>query len=491
MDRAAIVDRLLEEPGATLAETHGSWVVITGDRVLKIKKPVKWSFLDYRSLEKRHEACREEVRVNQTLAPEIYLGVRPVLERDGQPVLGELGETGDDAIEFCVEMKRFEEHDTMAARLAAGALEQSDILSVGAAIADFHARAERCNGVPAVAAFRTRIDEDLADLDRARVPGGIEEAAGFAGGLLLRCGEEIESRAQDGLLRDGHGDLRAQHVVLGSPILIVDRIEFDPQLRRVDVADDLSFLLMDLESRGGGWAADALACAYSDAGGRLAGASLAAGFAWRRALVRVKVALLRSDRSRAQALLELASRLAWRSRLPAVVAVCGPPASGKSTLARALGAVAGAEVLSSDVVRKKMVGVEPTERAPRSAYDPAVSDRVYAELARQAGDPTRSQAIVLDATYRHASDRESLQAAIDGAVTWVWCDPPAEELARRAVARERESIRVSDADAAVAADLAARFEPVTGERVIRLTSADGTDAQLQTLASRLDRSWAT
>lgn len=486
MDGAAIVERLLQVPGATLTETHASWVVLTGDRVLKIKKPVQWSFLDYRSLEKRLAACREEVRINQALAPQIYLGVRPILVRNGGVVLGERGES-DGAVEFCVEMKRFDEDATVAARLAAGSLGKRDMAAVGSALAAFHDRAERCHLPSAVDALRDRIEADLSDLENAGVPGGVAEHRAFGDGLVRRCAEELASRAAAGSIRDGHGDLRADHVVLGQPILIVDRIEFDPDLRRVDVADDFAFLLMDLESRGGKWAADELVAAYSKAGGNLAGRALGAGFAWRRALVRAKVALLRGDDERAAELLDLTARFAWRSRISGVVVVCGPPASGKSTLANTLGRAADVEVVSSDLTRKDLLGIGQHDRAPASAYSPEVDSRVYASLLRRAADTGGSQPLILDATYRHEPQRGRLEATVGAPVTWVWCDPPVGVRAVRAKERMRDTERISDADEATSDRLAGEFEPLSGSHVVHLTSAGEPSELLAQLANELDR----
>ena len=207
---------------------------------------------------------------------------------------------------------------------------------------------------------------------RRSVPGSTMPS-GSPRAVLAGRRAELRRRAAAGLVRDGHGDLRAEHVVLERGIEIVDCVEFDPALREIDVGLDLAFLVMDLMRRDERLAA-ALVSAYREAGGDPGDDALVAFFAAQRALIRAKVALVRAGqvdgadaarrRADAAALLELAGRLGWRVRLGAAAIVCGAAASGKSTLAAALAERAGATVLSSDIVRKELVGVPATARAP-------------------------------------------------------------------------------------------------------------------------------
>ena len=485
MDGGDIVGSLAAECGGEIRETHGSWVVVCATRAWKVKKPVRWSFLDYTTLTARLAACREEVRVNAALAPGIYLGVRPVLEVGGSALLGPVGSEAD-AIEYVVEMRRFDEHATMAARVAAGHLTRDDVVAAIRRIAAFHAGAEPCAVADPIGALRDRLAADLEDLDGLDVPGGTAAPRRFADGFLRREAVNIVARAKAGLIRDGHGDLRADHVVLGDPPAIVDRLEFDAALRCTDVADDLAFLAMDLESRGARWAADEIAPAYAAAGGTPAPRQLAAGFAWHRAIVRAKVALIASDRSRAAELLALADRLAWRARSSAVIVVCGPPASGKSTLARDLSDRFETTVISSDRVRKGLLGLAPADRAATDAYTPKVSRRVYAELARQARVAReRDGGAIVDATFGRREDRARFAAGLGGAVLWIWCDPPQDVLARRAAARMSDPGRESDADPAVAATLARAFEPLDElepSSVLRLGEPTSVAATLEVIA---------
>jgi predicted kinase len=312
--------------------------------------------------------------------------------------------------------------------------------------------------------------------------------------------EELVARARRGLVRDGHGDLRSEHVVLEQGIEIVDCVEFDPALRQIDTALDVAFLAMDLMRRDRGLAA-ALVDGYREAGGDPGDDVLVAFFAAQRALIRAKVALIRArqvagaDRARreadAAALLALAGRLGWEIRLGRLVVICGPAASGKTTLAAALAARSGARVVSSDVVRKGLLGLAPTARAPPSAYDPEMNRRTYAALGRETAQHLGAgRSVLVDATFRFASDRDVFAAALGrGDPLWIECRAPEATVARRAAARVRTPRHISDADPAVAAATVAEFEPLTQvppDRRIAVATVAGSGAAVTAARRMLD-----
>jgi predicted kinase len=246
-------------------------------------------------------------------------------------------------------------------------------------------------------------------------------------------------------------------------------VEFDPALRHIDTGLDVGFLFMDLLRRDERLAR-VLIVAYREAGGDPGDAALLSFFAAQRALIRAKVALMRAGqvsgadaqrrRTEAHGLLELAGRLGWALRLGPVAIVCGPAASGKSTLAAALAARSGATVLSSDPVRKDLFAIAPTERAPAAAYTPEANRRTYSELGRRAAElAAAGEPVVVDATFRYAADREAFGQIRDA--VWIECRAPAEVLARRAAARLEDPARVSDADAAIAVRQLLEWEPLT------------------------------
>ena len=475
-------------PGVEVRETHASWVLLAGDRALKIKKPVRFSFLDYSTLERRLEACRREVAVNAALAPGIYRGVRALVREGDALTVGRWGPV-EDAVEYAVEMRRFDEGATMAARLATGDVSTSRLEEVARIIAGFHAHAPRCAGGGA-AAFAERVGRDLDDLAGEPHVGAWRR---FARGLLRRTQDELDARRARGLVRDGHGDLRAEHVVFEERVLIVDRIEFDDALRCTDVASDLAFLAMDLEAHGARWAAQRLRSAYLAAGADPGSGTLFTGLMWQRALVRLKVAGLAGDREGAERMRDLAESLAWRSRAPAALLVAGPPASGKSTLAAAVGGATGLPVVSSDVVRKQLLGLEPHERAGDAAYDEETTARTYRALGRTAARALqRDGGVIVDATLRSRRLRAAILGALHDAesVALFICEAPPELLVRRAAARAGRATAISDAGPAVAVALAEGFEPpdeLDEERVCHVRTDRPVTELLGDVAAWLDR----
>jgi aminoglycoside phosphotransferase family enzyme/predicted kinase len=488
---ASIVERLEAALPAPVErrETHTAWVVLSGERALKVRKPVRFPFLDYSTRARRLAVALEEVRVNAALAPGLYRGVRALLERDGRLEVGPYGPS-ESAVDHAVEMRRFDEAATMAALGAAGLLRGEQVDAVARLLARFHAEAERCEG--GARPFAARVRAEVRELAALAGPDRARER--FAEAALARHAAQLDARAARGLCREGHGDLRAEHVVLEDPPLIVDRIEFDRSLRRIDVGSDVAFLAMDLEARGCRWAAERLVAAYVRAGGDPGDARLRALFAWQRALVRAKVALLRGDEGEAAGLLALAQRLAWRARLGGVVLVSGPPASGKSTLAAELARASGLPLLASDATRKALFGHAPAMRLPDAAYRDEVTRAVYRLLGLRAAWACAAHGgAIVDATGRTRALRRTLTGHLGdaGPLLALACEAPAALRRERALARLADPNRASDAGPDVARRLAERFEPlVRGEDgvadVVAVDCAQPPQAQLDALAARLD-----
>lgn len=464
-------------------ETHISRVLLTRDRAFKFKKPVRLPFVDYGTLERRHAFCREEVRLNRRLAPDIYRGVRAVVPATDGIELASEG--ADGAVDYVVEMRRYDERCTLAQQLTAGSAGEAEVRAVGQRLAEFHAAADRPpHPESAVPAFRAMVAENFATL--RTLGADVDDAERLAEAMIAGRHRELERRALAGLVRDGHGDLRAEHVVLERGIEIVDCVEFDPALRQIDVGLDLAFLVMDLLRCDESLAA-ALVRAYRAAGGDPGDDALITFFAAQRALIRAKVALVRATqvdaadaarrRADANALLALAARLGWGLRLGPAAIVCGPAASGKSTLAAALAERAGAIVLASDAVRKELVGIAPTARAPADAYKPAMNRRTYATLGARARDRVGAgERVIVDATFRFAADRGAFADAFADAadLMWIECRAPADVLAARAAARCGRP-GVSDAGASVAVRQVQEWEPIDApDHLLVRTDRDGT-----------------
>jgi uncharacterized protein len=484
-----------------VVETHISWVFLAGDRAFKLRKPVVFPFLDYGTLERRRHMCEEEVRLGRRLAPTVYLGVRPLLKGDTGWTLGE---TGVEGAEYVVEMRRFDERLTLAALQRAGAVDAGTMRAVAARVAAFHdGAAHPSPGSFDPEAVAATVSENFSTLIQYEHVLGRATLAGahrFAVAFLHAHSDLLEQRSEQGFVRDCHGDLRAEHVLVEDDgVAVFDPVEFDPSLREIDTSADLAFLVMDLMDVGADDLADTLVREYEAAGGDHGGEPLLYFYAAYRALVRAKVACLRAGElppadARSQSLGEarrfvgLARRLAWRARRPLVLVVCGGSAAGKTHLAEALSDLSGLPHLSSDVVRKELAGVDPTQRAPLKSYTGAESIATYRELGTRTAR-LASSGVIVDATFRRRSDRAAFTGAFPGDALYVECRAPAAVTAERAARRESDPDRVSDATPAIAARQLAEFEPldeVSPDRHLALRTDRPLEALLDELEASLD-----
>jgi aminoglycoside phosphotransferase family enzyme/predicted kinase len=445
---------------AEIEETHISWVFLTGDRAFKVKKPVVLPFVDYGTPARRLAMCRAEVELNRRLAPDVYLGVRSLVPAGGGRL--ELGAEDDpDAVDYAVEMRRYAADATLAARLAAGTAGRAELTAVGERLARFHAKAQRCPTMNGAEAAKRAVDDNFASLrsllQQQSERRALARAERFASAFLTRAWDELQRRGASGMVRDCHGDLRLEHVLLESGVDVVDCVEFNAGLRQIDVAADLAFLVMELHEAGRPDLAAVLARAYRTAGGDPGSDALLAFFAAYRAQVRAKVALTRGTQLapgaaaagegvHASALLRLGERLQWDARTPLVVVIAGVAASGKTTLAQALADESGFAHLNSDVVRKRRAGLAPTDRAPRALYSEETNRATYAALGRRAAE-TAKTGVVVDATFRNRADRDVFCERLPTGTPLlvVECRAPADVLLARADARARQTNGASDA----------------------------------------------
>jgi uncharacterized protein len=489
-------------------ETHISWVFLAGDRAYKLKKPLVLPFLDYGTRQRRREMCRDEVRLNRRLAPDLYLGVRAVAaSAEGLALAAE-----DDprAVDYLVEMRRFDERYTLAAKLERGELKRAEVVALARVLAGFHARARRVAGISVpVLAVERRMTENFHELlaiveQRAEIEW-VLALERFAHAFVVAYAQMLDARARRGFVREVHGDIRVEHVLLDETLQVVDCIEFDRGLRELDVADDLAFLVMDLVANGGERFARTLVRAYRDAGGDPGEDRLLAFYAAYRALVRAKVSLLRAaqhpasssehgrESAAARDLLALAERFAWRARLPLVIVLCGVPAVGKSHLAQALAEVSRLPHLSSDVTRKRLAGIRPHQRATSAVYSTDFNRMTYAELGRRAARGTAAcGGALVDATFRRRADRDAFADAFGHAapLLFVECRAPARVLAERAAQRDRQPGRVSDASLSVVVRESSAWEALDElppEAHVTLRSDRRVEAQLEDLRALLDR----
>lgn len=490
-------------PTVRVHETHASLVFLAGDRAYKIKKPVRLAFLDYSTLAARHAACLEEVRINRELAPDIYLGVSAIVRASGGGFrFASEGTPG--AVEYAVVMRRFDEAHTLQGAIRARSLTRTQICQVARRLADFH------NHAPALAVgspaqlLKTWM-ANIEEIERLDTPPEwrMEVMRGFGEAFVSAHAREIELRGEQGCVRDGHGDLRCEHVLLGPPVRVVDRIEFDPTLRQLDVACDLAFLTMDLEAHRRHGAAQNLVRAYRRAGGSPGSNQLRDFYGAYWALVRAKVALIAAasgagrarwrEEARAGRLWKLAERLCWRARSPVAIAVCGTAASGKSTLAAELSRRSGFPVVSSDAVRKRHAGLEATERARPEHYTGDFTKTTYELLTRSSlSRLDRKGAVIVDATCHTKSERAQLFESLhrSGATFLVVrCKVTLQTALERASARMQSPGRISDATPQIVAEQFARFEALSeipAASALVLDTEQDLDAQVAELAIAVD-----
>ena len=461
-------------------ETHASVVFLAGDRAYKVKKPVRMPFLDYSTRARRRRFCEAEVQLNARFAPDVYLGVRAVVDRGGELALADPDDPA--AVEYVVAMRRLDDDSTLERLVERGAADASLAVRVGTLVADIHLSAPRAPAgywSAAYVAERLRENFDTTESDIAVLVDRltVDSVRRFSDTFVRTHGDLLDRRAAGGMVRDVHGDLRAEHIVLEHDrLIIVDCIEFDDRLRRIDVIADLAFLTMDLERLAAVELAAAVQRSYAARTGDPDLHVLLPFYACYRAWVRAKVSSLRlaqlppddparaSLQERARQLFGLAQRLVWRARLPLVLVVCGVGGAGKSTLSAKLHQRSGLPHLSSDRVRKEQAGVRFDDRAPPESYDAEHTRHVYAELADRAAAAVRSHGgAIVDATFSMRAHRAALAARLvdTGArVLWLECTAPHEVLRQRGAARERGAEHGSDATwPVIAAQLESR-EPL-------------------------------
>lgn len=483
----------------TVLQTHISVVCLLGERVYKLKKAVRLPFLDFSTKERRLRFCREEVRLNRRLCPDTYLGVVP-LRRTGDglrfgAVLADGAGPDPDVIDHAVLMRRLPEERMLDRLLQTGAVDREPIEALARLVARFHRGADRGPAVQQAGAPDRLRELALANFTELRGMPDHGLPAELLAALERRTAADFDrilpqlrQRAERGLVVDGHGDLHARNICLTEPPTIYDCIEFEPGFRCGDVATENAFLVMDLRYRGAGGLARAYVAAYAEASGDTDQGTLLPTLVSYRAMVRAKVAALTArdpdlsaadrDGAHASALrhLRLAAAAAAEAPPPTWILVCGPPASGKSSLCELLHRAAGWPHLSTDVVRKELAGVLPTQPLPAECYAPGWSDRTYAELlvrAQRAAAPV----VLLDGNFATPARRAQAAAAARAAGARLWCalvDVDAATAQQRAAARQRAGGSTSDADAAVAARLRAAF--------VRPTAGEG--LPLQTLAGQ-------
>ncbi len=436
--------------------THISHLFFAGELVFKVKKAVRFSFLDYSTLKKRRHFLQEELRLNRRLAPSVYIGVMPITFDDLGWRLGGWAEP----VEYTLVMRRLPDKRMLPSLLETAQVTPAMMRELAELLACFHREAERVNGITPQcygATVQKQWNDNLADLERfvgelfdAESVGAIQK---FAGDFIAQHGGLFARRAEQGWIRDVHGDLHAEHICFAPEgIQIFDCVEFDPRLRHCDLASEIAFLLMDVEMRGGNDLLDPFLRRYGELIIDPEAGELLPFWKCYRALVRAKISALRGKGGfdMARRYFNHAVRLVYQSHRPFIVMVSGLTGSGKSTLARALSERTGMVLLQSDMIRKELAGRTGRQTAPYSEgiYSPAMTEKTYTTMARRAERLiAQGKGVIVDATFGRRAQREKIIrfAAKQGiAAFMIHCSVDEQTIQTRLAAREAEGKDISD-----------------------------------------------
>ncbi|OGI39009.1 MAG: hypothetical protein A2140_02235 [Candidatus Muproteobacteria bacterium RBG_16_62_13] len=496
-----------------LVETHISWVLLTGRYAYKIKKPVDLGFLDFSTLDKRHHFCVEELRLNRRLAPEIYLAVVPITGTLANPRLGGTGTP----IEYAVQMREFPQEAQLDRVLARGALRFEHIEDLAARLAEFHRHATVADsdssfGTPEhvwqpVHENFLQIGARISEAQRRP----LERLERWSQTAFEQLKNDFAARKHAGFVRECHGDAHlANMVLIDNRVVPFDCLEFNDNLRWIDVMNEVAFTVMDLEVAGGASLprdprlgpigddrgqkifARRFLNAYLEHSGDYDGLRLLRFYQVYRALVRAKVSVIRLSQpglsraereqieSKYRGYADLAERYT-RTSAPALIITHGLSGTGKSTVTQALVEHVDAIRVRSDVERKRLHGLTAGERSGSGLnagiYTADASQRTYAHLAELARTILAAgHTAVIDATFLRRAQRDRLRtlAAERGVPFVILAIEASEETLRRRVAgRERAARDASEAGLAVLAQQRAGAEPLGADELAFALAIDG------------------
>jgi len=462
-----------------MLETHISWIFLAGRYAYKVKKPVNFGFLDFSELSKRRWFCQEELRLNRRLAPALYLDVVAIGGSAEAPVFG-----AEPAIEYAVKMRRFAAGKTLDAMLGHGRLTPAMIDDLARSIADFH------QGLPAADGDFGRAEQILAPaLENFRQLSALsaDDACRELGELQVLCQAEFERcqsildlRHQQGMIRECHGDLHLGNIVLlRSKPTPFDGIEFNPELRWIDVINDIAFLVMDLQHQGRGDLAYRFLNAYLQHSGDYPGIQVLRFYLAYRAMVRAKVCALSAAQGQAAAMTEsqryvALTRQLLTNRRPVLMITHGLPGCGKTTLSQIVLERFGAIRLRSDVERKRLFGLQAAQNSRAHGidmYTRQATERTYRHLLSQSRLILQSGfPVIVDAAFLQPEERRMFrdlaqELALPFIILSIQLDD--EVAARRLVQRQISNQDASEADVEVFRFLQAHSEPLAAEEAER------------------------
>ena len=494
--------------GLQLLETHISWVILTGEYVYKIKKAVNFGFLDYSTLEKRNFYCQEELRLNRRFAPQLYLDVVAISGTAEWPSLREGGEP----IEYAVRMKQFPQSGLLSALAASNALMPETIDALALLVSAMHATVDRADqhagrGLPDDIHHwvMENFEHIRPALHEAQQLQQLQQIESWCRQEFDDKQAALERRRCDGFVRECHGDLHLGNLtIIDGRITPFDGIEFNPQLRWIDVISEIAFLVMDIRDRGYPRLAARLLNAYLQHTGDYSGLAVLRYYLVYRALVRAKVAVLRLPQAHStldeqnvwfeyRSYMELAARNV-RPPIAALIITYGVSGSGKSYYAAQLAERLGAIQVRSDVERKRLHGyaaaADTQSDLKAGIYSADASARTYQQLATlartviEAGYP-----VIIDATFLQFAQREQfrqLSVSLDVPFVLLQCEADRDTLSARI--RNRQTVGGDPSEAGIEvldAQLAARELLLPEEMAAVLSVNSGMEISIKDLHGQL------
>jgi aminoglycoside phosphotransferase family enzyme/predicted kinase len=487
-----------------LIQTHISYVFIAGEFVYKLKKAVRFSFIDCTDLEQRLHLCGEEIRLNRRLASDVYLEMYPVFRVGRDFVLGNKSIEHSPAVDYVLKMRRLPADGMLDQMIARRQADPATIRALASVIVNFcrAASSAQASRYAAAAEVWRLVIGEIIDMERIEgltlTTNELSTIDNYCRGFIASHWKMLNARAETGRVREGHGDLRCEHICIeNGKVSIFDCVEFSERLRTCDLASEIAFLAMDLDRLGAPDLADAMVGAVVESTQDEELPSLMPFYKCYRAIIRGVVESLRSrqmeiaDHERKSAIalagqfFSLARGYA-RAAAPAIMVVCGLSGSGKSTLARALRHRFGFAIVNSDQTRKKLASI-PAETSAADSYKAgiyadAISESTYAAMLDEAehllGDAT---GVILDATFQVPSHRKAaldLAARSKTPILFIECRAQDAEIRRRLIERKKNGANPSDATVAVylrqREDFVALSEiPASSHLIVDTTRAHG------------------
>jgi uncharacterized protein len=470
-------------------QTHISHIFLTDMYVYKIKKPVNFGFLDFTTLEKRRFYCNEELRLNRRLSPDIYLEMVAIC----QDTTGMVSfNTDSPVLEYAVKMRRMPEDRMMSRLLDQGGVTSADIDAIARKVSQFHGEAARGNGIQlygTVEAIKANWLENLQQtmpyFERTLSEQDHQLIGEWALNRLEQDALLFQQRVHDGFIRECDGDLHSENICLNGQVHIFDCIEFNEKFRYSDTAADVAFLAMDLENHGRRDLAEYFVDRYELESGDSGMRRILPLYLANRAFIRGKVESFRLDdplidsegkaaaTARAQRFFRLARGYVVREKLPVTLFLtCGPTGCGKSAVAGELAFQLGLIHLSSDLERKRLAGVEPTERG-RDIYNSAWNQATYNRLLElgQAGLASGASVIV-DATFKSRTERKrftDMASAAGAPAIFLQLLCPPDLIRQRLEARKMRDNVVSDGTWEVYLQQMVTFEQLSADEAVLAT----------------------